>query len=322
MKINRRHFVGILYDCILFEYASLVSIDRTYTLSLDDLADTFAFVADFYKHNRPRMDVPCDQFILRNQLHTVAGLLDYIEEMDHGAFEIFPGNVELREETPSFASTSSTTKRDQRRQERFGGSKGRIERDPFSHAARGWTTDLYSHRGHDLLLHDTDTDLDDEYSIRIPGLSKTDIQTFLWEYAYMPEDYQDDIATLIRYLRRDEWVMNGSKGSIVTFDWDMEGVQKYSKEYNQNKIRKVELRGQEEAKRKQEAALKQQEEWNRQQELIREKEAAQRMKILDHFIWRMHESMTIPTITATEIDNMLKLDARDSYITATLFFAL
>ncbi|KAF8923896.1 hypothetical protein BGZ58_002407, partial [Dissophora ornata] len=297
MKINRRHFVGVLYDCILFEYASLVPADKNHTLSLDDLADTFAFVADFYKHNRSLMDVPCDQFITRNQLHTVVGLVDYIEEMEHGVYEIFPRNVELHEEAPSFASSSSV-RRERRRQERKLGSlgmsnsngKSRTGHDPFNQSGRSWTTDLYSHRrgSHDL-HNDTDTDVDDEYSIIIPGLSKTDIQTFLWEYAYVLEDYQDDIATLIRYLRRDEWMMQGSKGSIVMFDWDLEGVQKFSKEYNQNKIRKVELREQEEAKRAQEVAQRQQEEWNRQQELIREQEAAQRMRTTDDFIWKMHK---------------------------------
>lgn len=148
--------------------------------------------------------------------------------------------------------------------------------------------DMYSHRGH-ALHPDTDTDLDDEYSIIIPGLSKTDIQTFLWEYAYMPEDYHDDIATLIRYLRRDEWLMNGSKGPIISFDWGLEGVQKFSREYNQNKIHKVQQREQEEVKRQQELTQKQQEEWNRQQELIREQEAQQRTKITDTFIWKMHK---------------------------------
>jgi len=292
MKVNRRHFVGIFYDCVLFEYASHVGVDHQHTLALADLADTFAFVADFYKHNRPLMDIPCDQFITRNQLHTVIGLLDYIEEMDRGAYEIFPRNVEIREEAPSFASSSSI-KRDRRKQEQQrqreerGIPRSRSALDMFTQPQRSWSSDIYNHRGHSL-HQDTDTDLDDEYSIVIPGLSKTDIQTFLWEYAYMPEDYQDDIATLIRYLRRDEWMMNGSKGSIVTFDWGLEGVQKFSKDYNQNKIHKVEIREQEEAKRAQKVTQQLQEEWNRQQELVREKEAAQRIKTTDDFIWRMH----------------------------------
>lgn len=307
MKINRRHFVGILYDCILFEYASLVQDShgqqpQQYTLSLDDLADSFAFVADFYKHHRSLMDIPCDQFITRNQLHTVAGLVDYIEEMDRGVFEIFPLPVELREDAPSFASSSSV-RRERRRQERSGyqvGTSGLLSNGPSMSTSRGkgmgtastfqapWS-DMYSHRGHASLHPDTDTDLDDEYSIIIPGLSKTDIQTFLWEYAYMPEDYHDDIATLIRYLRRDEWLMNGSKGPIISFDWDLEGVQKFSREYNQTKIHKIQQREQEEVKRQRELTQKQQEEWNRQQELIREQEAQQRAKITDTFIWKMHE---------------------------------
>ncbi|KAI1292961.1 hypothetical protein EDD11_008564 [Mortierella claussenii] len=325
MKVNRRHFIGILYDCVLFEYASQLMPDKNHTLSLDDLADTFAFVADFYKHHRPLMDIPCDQFITRNQLHTVAGLVDYIEEMDRGVFEIFPGQVELREETPSFASTSSM-KRERRRQERLGSTgtivdssnsssndhshlTSKTSHDSFGQPGRGgWaaTMDLFNHRGHDLLHPDTDTDLDDEYSIIIPGLTKTDIQTFLWEYAYMPEEYQDDIATLIRYLRKDEWMMNGSKGSIITFDWGLEGVQKFSKEYNQTKIRKVELREQEEVKKFQEAIMKQQEEWNRQQELIREQEAAQRIKVTDDFIWKMYKSLVTSPAASVEIDNLIK----------------
>ncbi|KAF9353943.1 hypothetical protein BGX26_008302 [Mortierella sp. AD094] len=307
MKVNRRHFVGILYDCILFEYGSQVSVDKSHTLSLDDLADTFAFVAAFYKHNRSLMDIPCDQFITRNQLHTVAGLVDYIENMDRGVFEIFPCSVELREEAPSFPSSSSRQNR--RRQGRMtlghGDSKSKSNHNQFRQDVRGWTMDLYGHRGHDFHT-DTDTDLDDEYSIIIPGLSKTDIQTFLWEYAYVSEDYQDDIATLIRYLRKDEWMMNGSKGSIMTFDWDLEGVQKFSKEYNQNKIRKVELREQEEAKKTQEVAQKQQEEWTRQQELIREREIMQRMKITDEFIWKMHKTMVISSSESVQIDNLIK----------------
>ncbi|KAF9377888.1 hypothetical protein CPC16_011599 [Podila verticillata] len=324
MKINRRHFVGILYDCILFEYASLVQDShgqhsQQYILSLDDLADSFAFVADFYKHHRSLMDIPCDQFITRNQLHTVAGLIDYIEEMDRGVFEIFPLPVELREDAPSFASSSSV-RRERRRQERSGyqmGTSGLLSNGPSISASRGkgmntsstfqtqpWT-DMYSHRGH-ALHPDTDTDLDDEYSIVIPGLSKTDIQSFLWEYAYMPEDYHDDIATLIRYLRRDEWLMNGSKGPIISFNWSLEGVQKFSREYNQNKIHKVQQREQEEVKRQRELTQKQQEEWNRQQELIREQEAQQRTKITDTFIWKMHESMSILPKASKEIDNLIK----------------
>ncbi|KAG0195835.1 hypothetical protein BGX28_000550 [Mortierella sp. GBA30] len=316
MKLNRRSFVGILYDVILFEYASQVRcIEQQYTLSLDDLADAFAFVADFYKHNRQLMDIPCDQFITRNQLHTVVGLVDYIEEMDRGVFEIFPRNVELREEAPSFASSSST-KRDRRRQERqerlssHGGAsrnknkvRGGLD-DLFDVGGRNWTADLYSYRRG----QDTDTDLDDEYSIIIPGLSKNDIQTFLWEYAYMPEEYQDDIATLIRYLRRDEWMMDGSKGSIVKFDWGLEGVQKFSKEYNQSKIHKIKLREQEEVKKAQEVTQRQQEAWNRQQELIREREAARRIKNTDDFIWKMHKvsSLAITSDASAEIDTLIK----------------
>ncbi|KAF9953808.1 hypothetical protein BGZ72_005123 [Mortierella alpina] len=312
MKLNRRNFVGILYDVILFEYASQVQgIQRHCVLSLDDLADAFAFIAEFYKHNRQLMDIPCDQFITRNQLHTVVGLVDYIEEMDRGVYDIFPGHVELREEAPSFASSSST-KRDRRRQERQerlsgqgpGRNKRRPSMDVFDCGGRGWTG-LYSHRGHDL-HPDTDTDLDDEYSILIPGLSKTDIQTFLWEYAYMPEEYQDDIATLIRYLRRDEWLMDGSKGSVVKFDWGLEGVQKYSKDYNQNKIHKIELREQEEAKKAQEAAHRELEEWNRQQEQIREREAALRIKTTDDFIWKMHKSLAVSAETTSEIEALIK----------------
>ncbi|KAF9566881.1 hypothetical protein EC968_003544 [Mortierella alpina] len=306
MKLNRRSFVGILYDVILFEYASQVQgIQKHCVLSLDDLADAFAFVAEFYKHNRQLMDIPCDQFITRNQLHTVVGLVDYIEEMDRGVYDIFPGHVELREEAPSFASSSST-KRDRRRQERQerlsaqgpGRNRSKHSMDLFDCGGRGWT-DLYSHRGHDL-HPDTDTDLDDEYSILIPGLSKTDIQTFLWEYAYMPEEYQDDIATLIRYLRRDEWMMDGSKGSIVKFDWGLEGVQKYTKEYNQHKIHKIELREQEEAKKAQEAIHRQQEEWSRQQDQIREREAALRLKTTDDF------SLAVSAEVSSEIEALIK----------------
>ncbi|KAF9912815.1 Zinc finger, CCHC domain-containing protein [Linnemannia zychae] len=321
MKVNRRQFVGLLYDSILFEYASHVGVDQHHILALADLADTFAFVADFYKHNRPLMDIPCDQFITRNQLHTVIGLLDYIEDLDRGVYEIFPRNVEIREDAPSFASSSSM-KRDRRKQQQEslsnhgnshqqererGITRSRSALDMFVQSQRGWsTTDIYDHRGHDIHHQDPDTDLDDEYSIVIPGLSKTDIQTFLWEYAYMPEEYQDDIATLIRYLRRDEWMMNGSKGSIVTFDWGLEGVQKYTKEYNQNKIHKVEIREQEEVKRAQEATQLMQEEWNRQQELVREQEAAQRIKATDDFIWRMHKSLVISAEDTAVIDDLIK----------------
>ncbi|KAG0344157.1 Zinc finger, CCHC domain-containing protein [Podila humilis] len=396
MKINRRHFVGILYDCILFEYASLVygshgrSKEKherkqrthseeqeqqhqhqqkdfnnsnnnnnnnnnqhypqtTYTLSLDDLADTFAFIADFYKHHRSLMDIPCDQFITRNQLHTVAGLVDYIEELDRGSFEIFPHPVELREETPSFASSAST-RRERRKQERSGyrigtsgllsngppppprsssssgrssinrsGASGGRERGGMGMGNTGLTTpsswsDLYYSHRRQSLVPNTNTDHeeeeeeiddDDEYSIIIPGLSKTDIQTFLWEYAYMPEDYHDDIATLIRYLRRDEWLMNGSKGSIVAFDWDLEGVQKFSRDYNQSKIHKVKEREKEEVKRQQEMALKQQEEWNRQLELAREQEAQRRVKMMDSFIWKMHKSLSISPATSEDITNLI-----------------
>ncbi|KAF9198547.1 hypothetical protein BGZ49_000619 [Haplosporangium sp. Z 27] len=307
MKVNRRHFVGILYDCILFEYGSQVPPGKNHTLSLDDLADTFAFVADFYKHNRSLMDIPCDQFITRNQLHTVAGLVDYIEEMDRGVYEIFPCSVELREEAPSFASSSSrqNRRRDKIKTHGHGDSKSKSNNIQFHKEVRGWTMDLYGHREHDF-YNDTDTDLDDEYSIIIPGLSKTDIQTFLWEYAYISEEYQDDIATLIRYLRKDEWMMNGSKGSIITFDWDLEGIQKFSKDYNQKKIRKVELREQEEAKKIQEAAQRQQEEWIRQQDLIREREATLRLKITDDFIWKMYKATNLTPSEYVEINGLIK----------------
>ncbi|KAG0280902.1 hypothetical protein BGZ95_008074 [Linnemannia exigua] len=338
MKVNRRQFVGLLYDSILFEYASHVGVDQHHILALADLADTFAFVADFYKHNRPLMDIPCDQFITRNQLHTVIGLLDYIEELDRGVFEIFPRNVEIREDAPSFASSSSM-KRDRRKQQQESSSghghghqqerergikRSRSALDMFVQAQRGWsTTDIYDHRGHDIHHQDPDTDLDDEYSIAIPGLSKTDIQTFLWEYAYMPEEYQDDIATLIRYLRRDEWMMNGSKGPIVAFDWGLEGVQKFTKEYNQNKIHKVEIREQEEVKRAQEATQMLQEEWSRQQELAREQEAAKRIKTTDDFIWRMHKSLVISAGDTTAIEDLIKtLEAEISEYFDFCFLAL
>ncbi|KAG9068849.1 hypothetical protein KI688_011135 [Linnemannia hyalina] len=332
MKVNRRHFVGILYDVCLFEYASHVSVDQQHILALADLADTFAFVADFYKHNRPLMDIPCDQFITRNQLHTVIGLLDYIEEMETGAYEIFPRNIEIREDAPSFASSSSmkrdrrkqqeSSSRDQQQDRERGLTRSRSALDMFVRPERSWSTDIYSHRGHDL-HQDNDTDLDDEYSIVIPGLSKTDIQTFLWEYAYMPEEYQDDIATLIRYLRRDEWMMDGSKGPIVTFDWGLEGVQKYTKEYNQNKIHKVEIREQEEVKKAQEAAQQLQEEWNRQQEAAREQEAALRIKNTDDFIWRLHKSLVISTEDTAAIDDLVKtLEAELSEYFDFCFLAL
>ncbi|KAF9326575.1 hypothetical protein BGZ91_001871 [Linnemannia elongata] len=332
MKVNRRHFVGILYDVCLFEYASQVGVDQHHILALADLADTFAFVADFYKHNRPLMDIPCDQFITRNQLHTVIGLLDYIEEMETGAYEIFPRNVEIREDAPSFASSSSM-KRDRRKQQEVssrdqhqdrdrGLTRPRSALDMFVRPERSWSTDIYNHRGHDF-HQDNDTDLDDEYSIVIPGLSKTDIQTFLWEYAYMPEEYQDDIATLIRYLRRDEWMMNGSKGSIVTFDWGLEGVQKYTKEYNQNKIHKVVIREQEEVKKAREASQQLQEEWNRQQEAAREQEASLRIKTTDDFIWRLHKSLVISAEDTVAIEDLVKtLEAELSEYFDFCFLAL
>ncbi|KAF9428037.1 hypothetical protein BGZ76_002077 [Entomortierella beljakovae] len=312
MKVNRRHFTGILYDCILFEYGSQVPTGEHYKLAIDDLADTFAFIADFYKHNRSFMDIPCDQFITRNQLHTVIGLLEYIESMERGIYEIYPHTIEIQEDALSFASSSSA-RHEKRRNSKFiaqgghghGDIKSKLNHDSFHHEVRDLTMGLFSHRSHSI-NYDTDNDLDDEYSIVIPGLSKTDIQTFLWEYAYVPEDYQDDIATLIRYLRRDEWIMNGSKGSIITFDWGLEGVQKFTKEYNKNKIRKVELREQEESKKAQEIAQMQQEEWNRQQEMIREKEIALRLKITDEFIWKMQKSMLIPPSDLVDIDNLIK----------------
>ncbi|KAG0043653.1 hypothetical protein BGZ83_011177 [Gryganskiella cystojenkinii] len=312
MKVNRRHFFGILFDCVLFEWASQAKItdehgSGRFTLSLQDLADTFSFVVDFYKHHRKLMDIPIDQFLTRNAFHTVAGLVDYIESLgEKGTFEIFPGTVELREEALSFISSSSykqefmpiskpvrsATEGDlspggkikDRDRDRDRNSLGFLEVPNH-----GWGGDSFSfhHNFHAGAVSDTDPD--DEYSIVIPGLSKTDIQTFLWEYAYLPEDYQDDIATLIRYLRRDEWMISGSKGSIVTFDWGLEGVQKFSREYNQRKIHKVQVREQEEIKRSTEATQRQQDEWSKQQETIKEKELHRRMRKTDEFIWSMHK---------------------------------
>ncbi|KAF9580442.1 hypothetical protein BGW38_002917 [Lunasporangiospora selenospora] len=374
MKINRRHFVGILYDCVLFEYASQLQHQhqhhgdprlqqspgqqQVYVLALEDLADTFAFIADFYKHHRAFMDIPCDQFITRNQLHTVAGLLDYIEAMDRGTFEIFPLPVQLREEAPSISSTSSASSRRERRRRESqaalddGGAEGGRGRilssdrslhsfdyltglDPLRRNSRTWATDIYNqHRilGHEFgagtynsntsgssstvgigghrntdspycSYNDVDTDLDDEYSLAIPALGKTDIQTFLWEYAYMPEDYHDDIATLIRYLRKDEWFMNGSKGPIVSFEWGLEGVQKYTKEYNRKKIHRVEEREQEEVKKQAEELQRQQEEWQRHQELAREQETAKRIRTIDEFVWKMYE----PTkCSFVDLENLIK----------------
>ncbi|KAF9896273.1 hypothetical protein BX616_007785, partial [Lobosporangium transversale] len=338
MKVNRRHFVGILYDCVLFEYASQVSVDKNYILSVEDLADSFLFVVDFYKRNRSLMDIPCDQFITRNQLHTVMGLLDYIENLDRGVFELFPRNVELREEAPSVASTASSSARQERKQQekldhsshigknnnihnRIGNPsnisiRSRTDGDPFFEERTGYrggstmAADLWNHlsgcRLSSVLDADIDADLNEEYSLVIPGLSKADIQTFLWEYAYIPEIYQDDIATLIRYLRRDEWMMDGSKGPAIFFDWGLEGIQKYSKDYNQNKIRKAKIREQEEAKKLQEEAHRQQEEWNRQQELIQEQEAVHRLEITNDFIWKIHKSSAITSVTSTEIKDFIK----------------
>jgi len=320
MRVNRRHFFGILYDCVLFEWASQAKDDGRFTLSLHDLADTFSFVVDFYKHRRKLMDIPCDQFISRNQLDTVAGLVDYIEALDRGVYEIFPGTVELREEALSFVSSSSfksssfksasfkssSFKQDRPKPSRPDAQERNSGKNRDSHGllevpSHAWNSNAYgmhafhNHHNHHHHHHPgSDTEADDEYSIVIPGLFKTDIQTFLWEYAYLPEDYQDDIATLIRYLRQDEWMMAGSKGSIVTFDWGLEGVQKFSREYNQKKIRKVQLREQEELKKTSEATQRQQDEWNRQQEAVKEKELFRRTRKTDEFIWNMHKVNGVP----------------------------
>ncbi|KAK3828183.1 MAG: hypothetical protein J3Q66DRAFT_322026 [Benniella sp.] len=179
-------------------------------------------------------------------------------------------------------------------------------RNSFGYSRHSWTVAGLDAQFSHGLSHDSDTDLDDEYSLLIPGLSKMDVQIFLWEYAYIPDNYQDDIATLIRYLRRDEWRIHGSKGSIVVFDWNLEGVQKYSREYNQNKIRKVELREQDEAKKAQEAAQRQQEEWNRQQEIAREQEMVKRMKVTDDFIWKMHKSHVVSQVNLVKLEKLMK----------------
>ncbi|KAG0368359.1 hypothetical protein BGZ54_002075 [Gamsiella multidivaricata] len=139
---------------------------------------------------------------------------------------------------------------------------------------------------YDLFPHwcTRETDYYGQEVIQIPGLSQSDINQFLWDYAEnVPFDFQDDIATVICYLREVTWLSKGSGGASMNLPHrdDDPAVQKFTRAHNEAKLSRNQQRQQEMQRQKDQAERQRQKdeaERQRAQEIQRQwKEAAQRL---------------------------------------------
>ncbi|KAG0197528.1 hypothetical protein BGX28_008999 [Mortierella sp. GBA30] len=120
--------------------------------------------------------------------------------------------------------------------------------------------------------------------LELRGLSSQEIGDFLWTYTEeVPFAYHDDIASLIQCLRENVWCSRGSGGVIVELDNGLDGVKKFSRTHNEDKLDR--RHQQEEAER-----LRQEKEERHEQERLRWEEEERRCREEEQRIQREQQA--------------------------------
>ncbi|KAI1317799.1 hypothetical protein EDD11_007821 [Mortierella claussenii] len=89
MVVNREHYLGILLECILFEFAAYTDQGYFYELSFDLLASTFEEIATISRSGRHFLNIPCDIYIYNHGLDETYNLSDLIDDVNEYG-ELFP----------------------------------------------------------------------------------------------------------------------------------------------------------------------------------------------------------------------------------------
>ncbi|KAK3806472.1 MAG: hypothetical protein J3Q66DRAFT_359163 [Benniella sp.] len=191
-------FITTLYDCILFEFAATVTKDKTYTLPLKTLGDSFSHVLNLYRADQVTRQLYIQLSEVQSKLEPLASssssflssLQEFIQRLEDGCSDLFPYAVSLY--TPDGTLTSSMTD-----------------------MAR--------------LMQSLSLQVP---SLSVPGLTHCDKHRFMWEYGQnVPATYHNDIAILLQSLRDNVWGSNGSGGDFSWLANGRKGVRKFSKGY-------------------------------------------------------------------------------------------
>ncbi|KAF8938202.1 Zinc finger, CCHC domain-containing protein [Dissophora ornata] len=267
--VNREHYIDVLLQCIMFEFATQVNCDETYELPVGVLVQSFNALAEFSCDDDYCLSIPCDIYIGRCGLDGREGVIELLEEFNND-----------------------------------------VESEYYQLFTYGcdYTVGYYGN----------------EY-FQIPGLSDREIQDFLWSYAKdVPADYQDDIATVINFLRDEVWENNGSGGilTLLTDRYDVEAVRKYTREHNNDKVtrsREREQAVQEGTRKKQEQdnQLRQEEERQQADRRRRDKLNANMDKLRAVRMSTQQRDIQAADVANT-INNLISQWFPDSYLTVHL----
>ncbi|KAF9365421.1 hypothetical protein BGX34_010048 [Mortierella sp. NVP85] len=91
---NRWHFMSVLFQCFLFEYAAPVSEGSDVYIDLDELAMCFKLTAEMTGSDDHPLAIPSDIYIARQGLDQAWGVKNLIDEYNHdgdeNSYHLFP----------------------------------------------------------------------------------------------------------------------------------------------------------------------------------------------------------------------------------------
>ncbi|KAG0267324.1 hypothetical protein DFQ27_008884 [Actinomortierella ambigua] len=271
-KYSRRELFQLLVEVILFEHANMINPKKgsnTYTISFEDLTDDIGFVSQLLSNHEDEegRHAALSRYIRRSGLDREETLFLYYRSTLNGSFKLFPHKTRIVIQSDTSASGWSELSDDE-------GSND--DQDPSLQDSPLNTPSPSPTRRNPFVPK----------AIEIPALTGAEIQDFLWEYAYINEDYQDVLAILVYHLRQDQWVSPGSGGASTS-----DGrVTKYTHGHNQNKISTLEKQNQEAVSMAELALQREHEAYEREQHQLKESEERARIALVDRYIQKLHKS--------------------------------
>ncbi|KAF9971078.1 Zinc finger, CCHC domain-containing protein [Actinomortierella ambigua] len=270
-KYSKRELFQLLVEVILFEHANMINPKKgcdTYTIFFEDLTDDIGYVSQLlcdYDDDEGR-HAALSRYIRRTGLDREETLYQYYKSSLNGNFRLFPHRTRIVIQSDTTASGWSE----------LSDSEDNNEQDPALQDSPLTTPSASPTRSNSIVPK----------AIEIPALTSAEIQDFLWDYAYINEDYQDILALLVFHLRQEQWVSPGS-GGTSTADGK---VTKYTQGHNLNKIATLEKQNQEAVSMAELALQKEQEAYEREQYELKESEERARIDLVDRYIRKLHKS--------------------------------
>ncbi|KAF8948156.1 hypothetical protein BGZ47_006264 [Haplosporangium gracile] len=261
-RMSRPHFIGYLYDSILFECAGQVASGKTQRFTMAHFAGCFRRVRELYEQDRNNLlDVPSDIYIRQQRLDDPECLGNYIKSLEYGSFKIYPYIIQL-----------------------------------FEH--RNCNEDFGDYYSWNEYHQDGGCSYADDFVV-LAGFKGSSTQAFLDAYAQqVPLMFQNDIAYFIQDLRENYWENRGSGGTYDLLPNKLRVATKFAMEHNSRKRRKIEQKEADvvtvreaNARQEEERRLKQQEE--ERERLRREQEDAERDAEVAEFMGRYRKNEDI-----------------------------